>query len=511
MHRTHTGDLRAATEALLHAGDIEEAAALLTTEPGCQLDDASLRLDVAEALRQHGHAREAIAVLSVQVGLYVDRKPKERSVVHLELARDWLSADDPAQSLQQLDFAIGIDPTNADILAMHGKLALELGVLASAEQSYRSLLLLAMHQSQGAAQGNLPALAVLYFRLAQIAERRGDRDRADELIASAFDAAMNEESQTRELEQALIEARADDLLLKTLDSQLGRAGGVEQSASVLMDFATRRLRLGEPSVQLLSRLRDRADQISGILSNEGNAEVVLRAHCPLVAVYRLLGDTECVLALLLTWASRFGSVSVGRALEVEAAKLMLDFPERRAEGIEALLSAWSRDSSREDVAEVLGSALVAEGRLEDLAVLVTDRIAKAERKRNTDQANALRLELGELYERTGKKDGSGRGLRIRRDGNNDAQASRNRSPWSRSFDHWRRSSATLSGARGATRAVGGESGRRNGAQASSAAQGRGGINRQAVRFYRFGTRAQSRVCSRPKLRTASRSVGGLVS
>jgi tetratricopeptide (TPR) repeat protein len=402
VHRDHTGDLRAATIALLKASDIHEAAVLLTSEPGRTLDDASLRLDVAEALRLADFAREAVDVLAVQVGLYADRKPKERSHVHLELARDYVSLGDSAQALEQLTVAIGIDPTNADILGLHGKLAFELGVLTAAEQSYRSLLLLAMHQGQGSPQGNLPALAVLYFRLAQIAERRGDRDRADELIASAFDAALNEEAQTRQLEQALIEARADDLLLKTLDNQLSRAKGVEDSASVLMDFASRRLRLGEPSTILVSRLRDRADQISGALANEGGAEVVMRAHAPLVTVYRLLGDTECVLALLLTWSNRFINTSVGHVLEVEAAKLMLDFPERRAEGIDALLAAWSRDSSRDDVAEVLTAALTAEHRLEDLAHLVAERIGKAERKRHTDQANALRLELGDLYERLGQ-------------------------------------------------------------------------------------------------------------
>lgn len=400
VHRSHTLDLRAATDALLQAGDVLDASTLLSEQPGSGLDDASLRLRVAEALRAFGHCQQSTVVLGLQLGLYGERKPKERSVVHLELARSWVLLERPDLASQELEGAIAIDPTNAEILATHGQLALELGALASAEQSYRSLLLLAMHSNQ--TQAHLPVLSVLYFRLAQIAAKRGDNDRADELIASAFDAAVSDKVQAQKLEQALIEARADDLLLKTLESQLGRATSVEQSAEVLIDFASRRLKLGEPSTQLLARLRDRADQISSAVAADCTAEALLRAHGPLVAVYRLLGDTECALALLLTWSQRFENTSVGMALEVEAAKLMLEFPERRAEGVDALLSTWTRDKSREDVADVLSVALGAEGRFEEQAALVSERIGKAERLRATDKANALRLELGALYERMGK-------------------------------------------------------------------------------------------------------------
>ncbi len=402
VHRDRTGDLRAAIQALLSAGERLEAAKLLTKGPAATLDDASLRLEVAANLTEHGHAQEAVEVVAFQIRIYADRKPKERSVVHLELARAFVAIGERDQAMAELDSAVAIDPTNPSILAMHGKLALELDVLPSAEQSYRALLLMSMHTSTG--QSQLPALAVLYFRLAQIAERRNDRDRVDELIASAFDAALTSEQQTRELEHALIEARADDLLLRTLDNQLERAENPEKAAEILIDFATRRLKFGEPSAILLSRLRDRTDQLSSTLSGMSNSEMVLRAHRPLVALYRLLGDTECVLALLMTWSGRFGSSAAGVELQVEAAKLMLDFPDRRVEGIEALLAAWNRDPSRDDVADVLASALETEKRYDELSNLLRDRITRAERARKTDHANALRLQLGEQLERIGQFD-----------------------------------------------------------------------------------------------------------
>lgn len=402
VHRDHTQDLRAATQSLLAAGDRLEAAELLTTGAAAGLDDANLRLDVAADLTAHGHGTVAVEVVAVQIQIYGDRKPKERSVVHLELARAYVAIGEKEQALAELDGGVAIDPTNPAILAMHGQLALELDMLPKAEQSYRALLLTAMHSTTNTAQ--LPALAVLYFRLAQIAERRDDRDRAEELIASAFDAALTSEQQTRELEQALIEARADDLLLRTLDNQLERAENPEKAAEILIDFASRRLKQGEPSAMLLSRLRDRTDQLSSTLSGITNSEMVLRAHRPLVALYRMLGDTECVLALLMTWSGRFGSSSAGVELQVEAAKLMLEFSDRRVEGIEALLAAWNRDPSRDDVADVLATALEAEKRLDELSNLLRDRITRAERARKTEQANALRLQLGELLERVGQLD-----------------------------------------------------------------------------------------------------------
>jgi tetratricopeptide (TPR) repeat protein len=400
VHREHTGDLRAATQAMLAAGSALEAAAFLTKDAAADLDDASLRLEVAAALRTARYASEAADVIAKQLEIYGDRKPKERSVVHLELARDHVAIGDQKRALAELDTAVAIDPTNPAILAMHGQLALELDALEVAEKSYRALLLLAMHSTSSTSP--LPALSVLYFRLAQIAERRNDRDRAEELIASAFDAALNSEHQTRELEQALIEARADDLLLRTLDNQLERAENPESAAAILLDFATRRLHLGEPSPTLLSRLRDRTDQLSATLSGMSNSDLVLRAHRPLVDLYRLLGDTECVLALLLTWASRFGSSAAGVELQVEAAKLMLAFDDRRSEGIEALLTAWNRDPTRDDVAEVLAEALEGEQRLDELSSLLSERVTRAERARKTDQANLLRLKLGELFEGMGK-------------------------------------------------------------------------------------------------------------
>lgn len=396
VHRDHTGDLRAAIQELLDAGDWAEAAQLLTEGAAADLDDAALRLDVAASLREHDHGREAVRILVSQVELYGERKPKERSVVHFELAQAYEGIGEPEKALGELESAVTIDPTNPAILARHGRLAFELDALASAEQSYRALLLLAMHTSGAEAQ--LPALAVLYFRLAQIAERRSERDRSEELIASAFDAALTSTQQTRELEAALIEARADDLLLRTLDHQLERAENPEQAAATLLDFASRRLSMGEPTSMLVSRLRDRADQLSSALSGISNPEMVLRAHRPLVALYRLLGDTECVLALLLSWSSRFGSSPAGVELQLEAAKLMLDFPDRRLEGIEALLSAWNRDPSRDDVAQVLAAALEAENRHDELIALLRDRITRAERSRKTDHANTLRLKLGELFE-----------------------------------------------------------------------------------------------------------------
>lgn len=402
VHRDHTGDLRAATKALLDAGDWLEAAQMLTEGAAASLDDAALRLDVAASLRDHDYGREAVRIVAAQIDLYGDRKPKERSIVHLELARAYQAIGERENALRELEGAVAIDPTNPGILAMHGQLALKLDALASAEQSYRALLLLAMHASSGSEQ--LPALSVLYFRLAQIAERRHERDRAEELIASAFDAALTSEQQTRELEVALIEARADDLLLRTLDNQLERAENPEKAAETLIDFASRRLSMGEPTPLLISRLRDRTDQLSSALSGLSNPEMVLRAHRPLVALYRLLGDTECVLALLMSWSARFGSSPAGVELQVEAAKLMLGFPDRRQEGIEALLTAWNRDPSRDDVAEVLTAALEAENRHDELIALLRDRITRAERIRKNDHANTLRLKLGELFERMHRLD-----------------------------------------------------------------------------------------------------------
>ena len=79
--------------------------------------------------------------------------------------------------------------------------------------------------------------------------------------------------------------------------------------------------------------------------------------------------------LLRTLAARYAKSSVGAELEIEAAELMLDEPERRGEAVDSLLRAWEEDPAEARVASLLKRVLAEDGRIEELVKVLRGTIA----------------------------------------------------------------------------------------------------------------------------------------
>src|SRR6185295_20016334 len=105
--------------ALLHLekrNDPESAIPLLEQTLELEADEPSSRLLLSDALRRAGRLDDAAAVLRAQIESYGARRPKERALVHFELARVALEAGKRAEALGELDIANKIDPAHAGIL-----------------------------------------------------------------------------------------------------------------------------------------------------------------------------------------------------------------------------------------------------------------------------------------------------------------------------------------------------------------------------------------------------------
>lgn len=207
--------------ALLHLDKRREprpAPPLLERAIAIDPDDSSLRLLLARAFHEQEEFARAAEVLREQLARYGSRRPKDRALVHYELARALLAGGDRGQALAELDAAAKIDPAHPSILQMLARTALEQGELERAERMYRALLLVAVKDTDPEPPSRSEAL----YALGEIAAQRGDSGRAEEFTASAFDAALENPREARHFERMLKSRGRPELLARVLELRLSQ-------------------------------------------------------------------------------------------------------------------------------------------------------------------------------------------------------------------------------------------------------------------------------------------------
>ncbi|HEX9619836.1 MAG TPA: tetratricopeptide repeat protein, partial [Polyangiaceae bacterium] len=243
-------------------------------------DEAALRMKLAMALTAAGSFDQAAAALFEQVERYGQRRPKERAIVHFELAKVLLRGDRADAALEQLELANKIDPAHPAILSMLARRAFEAGELPRAEQMYRALLLVA-------GRGTEASRAEALLDLSEIATRRGDGARAAEFIESAFEAALESVHEAEALERALRAAGRPELLTRAIELRLNQALSPAEAARVLADLVMLQAG-GSPSALEPAEVRRRVDA----LRSELDARYDDDAWAALGRIYDWLGDPD---------------------------------------------------------------------------------------------------------------------------------------------------------------------------------------------------------------------------
>ena len=232
---TAPGERPATLEELREAADVcikklgsrERAIPILDAMVALAPKDKAARLTLASALRGSGDLDRARGILGGLLDEYGRRRPPERAEVHYQLAQVALAGGHPGEAKTHLETAVAMSGEHAGALRMLGGIYREAGELEKAERMYGALLLIALRQQPSGeeeAEGQ-PARSEVMINLHWILGRLGQAGRADEMLASAFDAARRSELEARRLEEALREAKDAKLLLRALEGRLERTVG----------------------------------------------------------------------------------------------------------------------------------------------------------------------------------------------------------------------------------------------------------------------------------------------
>ncbi|HMR74909.1 MAG TPA: tetratricopeptide repeat protein, partial [Polyangiaceae bacterium] len=266
--------------------DPESAVELLTQAVEVEPDDASVRRALADAHSRAGNFDGAVEVLRAQIEQYGSRKPKERALVHFQLARVSLSAGRRAEAIAELDVANKINPAHPGILQALAQLAFEEEQYDRAERMYRALLLVIGRDEDEDAPSRSEAL----LDLSEIAAKKSDELRAGEFIESAFEAALENERESIALERALSDRKRYDLLSRAVETRLDRAPNAETAARALSDLAFLHAEHLGGLAGVEERLRERAGELQGELESAGVSDE--RAWEALSRVFDWLGDAD---------------------------------------------------------------------------------------------------------------------------------------------------------------------------------------------------------------------------
>lgn len=243
----HEALARTLTDAAAHVGDqqrvlelVREAASLYRDTLGRPADaipvlrkgielapeDRSIKLQLAEGLRESGELDEARALLEQVIADFGRRRSAERAEVHYQLGIVARAQGDFAAALEQLDKATKMAKADPSKLEMFGRMAREAGELDRAEKAYRTLLMTV--RRQGAAERLSVGSGEVLYELHAIARARGHEEQAQELLESAFEAAAQNDAEALRFRDALLERDEPDLALRGLER---RAEAAEQRSS----------------------------------------------------------------------------------------------------------------------------------------------------------------------------------------------------------------------------------------------------------------------------------------
>jgi tetratricopeptide (TPR) repeat protein len=256
-------------------------------------DDLGMRMKLAEALRAVGRLDEARDALHELIEGFGRRRSAERAQVHHLLGRVARAQGDLEGALEQLD---------------------------RAEKAYRTLLMIVRRRSPEDAVE--VGLGEVLFELHAIAKAHGDADKAEELLASALEAASQSEPEALRFAEALASRGEPALAVKGVERRLAVAEAPPEKAKLLATLADVLAgplgRPGEALERRLAALRmapdDQAlhDAARALAKSEGASSKYVDVVRELVDGYRRKEDAPKVSALLLL---------AGRALEEDLGDL----------------------------------------------------------------------------------------------------------------------------------------------------------------------------------------------
>ncbi|HXX70399.1 MAG TPA: tetratricopeptide repeat protein [Polyangiaceae bacterium] len=368
-------------------GEPQRAVALLKEAIEIAPEDPSIQLTLADVLGKAGRYEEARAIVQSKIDAFGGRRPKERASIHRQMAQLELATGNRTRALVELDAAARIDPQNPEILQTLARLAQEDGQLERAEKSYRALLVVLRRRAEVSDQ--TVARSEVLLELSAIAARRGEQERAREILESALETAADSDFERARLEAAL-RARGDgETLVRVLEARLavepegpGASKLLTELADVLSDRLGRRddaLRMRMRAIALDPRSQIAHDTALALARTTGRVDQYVEGVTAIVEKAVDAGDVALALALLL----RLGAVAEADRGEAARAAAVYERALRLEPSSSDILAALDR------VYERLGD-------IEGRARVLSSRIEIETRRGSTREASDALYRLAEL-------------------------------------------------------------------------------------------------------------------
>lgn len=208
-------------------GELDEAFAALDQVVNLGVETERALRNIERLARRHRRPERAAAALEAQADRLVDAAPgseaaDQRAALLYDAARICvLELGDPERAIACLERAITVRPDDPLLLEEH-LLACELaGDLERAARDALALL------RQGGITG--PAAARLHFRLAELAQARGDSPEARAALENALRSAPDSPTLQGLFEDLLVDAGADDERLEFLAKRAEEASGARRA------------------------------------------------------------------------------------------------------------------------------------------------------------------------------------------------------------------------------------------------------------------------------------------
>jgi len=213
-----------------------ESAIALELELSESAEIRDLKVMKAQALRSTGQTQAARLLLEELIEEFGRRRSKDRAAIHVELAYVLQSEGDHDRALKEVELASKMDAGNPQLLRKVAALANDAGKPEKAEKSLRSLLLVVRRHPPGDELDAVGESEVLY-ELHRIAASRDEAEKADELLASALEAALQSDAEVARLCRTVIACGEYDIALKAMEQRLDASDDANSKAELLTGIA----------------------------------------------------------------------------------------------------------------------------------------------------------------------------------------------------------------------------------------------------------------------------------
>jgi tetratricopeptide (TPR) repeat protein len=218
--------------------------------------------------------------------LKATRRSPDRAAIHLQLGRVARAQGDATAALASFEQAAAVDRGNVEILSLLGDTARAAGQPDRAERAYRGLLMLLRRSGAEPAPKGVSVVETL-VALYELAQARGEADKAAEVLDSAFEAAAHDAAEFTRLRERLGKRGELAALAGALEKRAAAAKTTLQQAEAYREIAEVRAQLGDEAGALDALLH-------AIQATPEDVEVHARAR----AIARAGGMTERYLGVL---------------------------------------------------------------------------------------------------------------------------------------------------------------------------------------------------------------------